>query len=179
MLPDPILIHVYILFVLEPNLSYLLSVLVTFRSEFNPNSIKMKTTIFLLSFLAFSVSADPTSTYTYTHLPPPCRQNNNLRCMHQHKAEATPFCSSWLSIPMVTTTVKGYVTTEYYFHASVSQQCLFCFRTQIPRTQEPAPTCIITTAMSPYARRLLSNACSCMSVSTSTKTVAPHTSTGN
>ena len=73
------------------------------------DKLKMKASVILLGIFAASASA------AYTRIPPPCRENNNCRCFEQSMAVATPFCSSWISIPIVTTTVEGYIATEYVF----------------------------------------------------------------
>ena len=40
---------------------------------------------------------------------------------------------------------------------------------------EPAPECLATTNLSPYASRLIDNACICLDVATSTASVAAST----
>ncbi|KAH8587399.1 hypothetical protein B0O99DRAFT_400101 [Bisporella sp. PMI_857] len=112
----------------------------------------MQSAVVLLCLLATAISAQGEK----------CNGNSDERCLRASPAAGVPFCRSWLSYSPVTVTEKGYITTA------------------TPRSStepELAPDCITTTNLSPYAKNLISIACSCQSYPLSTTTVAASTAT--
>lgn len=96
-----------------------------------------------------------------------CNSDNVLRALQANSASATPFCSSFIDIPVKTifksvAGVKATTTTVTTTHVS----------TIIPNFLSPLPTYV-----SQYSTSQVSSACSCLSVPTSTDTETASVST--
>ncbi|KAL8707616.1 MAG: hypothetical protein Q9220_007403 [cf. Caloplaca sp. 1 TL-2023] len=96
-----------------------------------------------------------------------CNSDNVLRALQANRASATPFCSSFIDIPVSTIfkSVAGVKATTTTITTTRTSTIISNFLSPLP------------TYVSQYSTSQVSSACSCLSVPTSTETYTASTST--
>lgn len=105
-----------------------------------------------------------------------CPRNNEYNCFLASPTVATPWCSSYISIPLrtitVTTSFPGTTTYLPPSPSSSSQNSDSGNHSPSPTIRATIPGCIPSSSVtSPYEKSVLSNACSCLSIPMATTTV--------